>query len=392
MTKILYISDSPALTTGYGKVGKELLKGLHENGYEVRAMGCGDSQGNNDLPYPIYPTNPQKDYWGYSLLPHILNTYEPDIIMTLADPWAVEPLPKIIDHFPVYWIGYFPVDGKPLPKKWAELINKMNKIVVISKFARNAVHQLLPDREIEVLYHGVDSNKYRPYREEDIKKGRELNGWQDKFVVLNVNRNQIRKQIPLTIKAFAKFARDKDDVLLVLRMHASERVGWDLPELLERFNLQGKATIIDAPPGKGIPEEQLIDLYNLADIHVSTTSGEGFGLTTLEAMSCGVPVIITDCSNSRELIQSEKQLIKVKEMIISHGNIEQAYADSDDLADKLEYFYYHRDELKMLGNQEREFAVNTTWDHARKELMRIIKNVEKELANTQSSDIKFYKI
>lgn len=392
MTKILYISDSPVFKTGYGRVAKELLQGIYEGGFDVRAIGCGQTEKVNDLPYQIYITDFSKDYWGYSILPHIFNTFEPDIIMTLSDPWAVEPLPEIIDHFPVYWIGYFPVDGKPVPKQWKPLLDRMDKLIVISKYAQEAVREILPQREVELLYHGVDPSIYKPMKKEEIEASREINGWKGKFIVLNVNRNQIRKQIPVTIKAFARFAQNKDDVLLVLRMQAVEQMGWDLPDLIERFGLRGKAIIVDAPVGKGISEQELIALYNMADVHVSTTAGEGFGLTTLESMSCGTPVLITDCSNSRELIQSEKQLIKVKEMIIANRNIEQAYPDPDDLADKLEYFYNNRKELARLGKKCRKFALNMTWDHAREKMIRILKDVEHELSASKNRRIKFYKI
>lgn len=390
MLKILYISESPLLKTGYGRVSKELLRGMCQSDHEVRVIGCGSAGRSQGLPYTIYPTDPQKDYWGYGALINLLNVFEPDIVMTLSDPWAMEPLFRIIDNFPsVYWIGYFPIDGKPIPRKWHQLINRMNKRVVISKFAQNEVKKILPFRDVELLYHGVDPVIYRPYPEEVIKKERELRGWVDKFIILNINRNQTRKQIPLTIKGFSSFAQGKPDVLLILRMQAVEEVGWDIPDLIDRYELRGKAVIVDAPALTGLPEEELIKLYNLADLHVSTTAGEGFGLTTLESLSCGTPVLITDCSNSLELVQSKEQLIKVKELIISNRNIEQAYADSDDLAEKLEYFYNNPHILEALGQSGRTFALNMTWDQAREKLMTILKDAEKELPGLKNKKVNY---
>jgi D-inositol-3-phosphate glycosyltransferase len=44
----------------------------------------------------------------------------------------------------------------------------------------------------------------------------------------------------------------------------------------------------------GNTEAEMRETYNCFDVAISTTQGEGFGLTTLEAMACGVPVIIPD--------------------------------------------------------------------------------------------------
>jgi glycosyltransferase involved in cell wall biosynthesis len=47
---------------------------------------------------------------------------------------------------------------------------------------------------------------------------------------------------------------------------------------------------------------ELAELDNLADLRVSATQGEGFGVLTIEAMACGTPTLITDYTTSRELL------------------------------------------------------------------------------------------
>jgi glycosyltransferase involved in cell wall biosynthesis len=52
----------------------------------------------------------------------------------------------------------------------------------------------------------------------------------------------------------------------------------------------------------GLPTEGLVALMNAADIYVSTTGGEGFGLTLAESLACGVPVVVTDWAADAEAI------------------------------------------------------------------------------------------
>lgn len=183
--------------------------------------------------------------------------------------------------------------------------------------------------------------------------------------------NQPRKNIPVLIKAFAKFARNKEDVVLLLRM-ADKDVGWNISELLDRFKLQGKAFIVEADPKFGIPIEHLVNLYQVSDLFVLPTMGEGFGIPLLEAQACGTPILATDCSNIPELVHHPKQKIAVLEQIISNRNIEQAYASPKDLADKLEFWYKNRNLLRDVAKKGVEFSKTMTWDIIRAQLIELL--------------------
>jgi len=51
------------------------------------------------------------------------------------------------------------------------------------------------------------------------------------------------------------------------------------------------------------PEEEKTDLYNLADVYVMPSRGEGFGFVFLEALACGVPVIVSCLDGGREAVR-----------------------------------------------------------------------------------------
>jgi glycosyltransferase involved in cell wall biosynthesis len=58
-----------------------------------------------------------------------------------------------------------------------------------------------------------------------------------------------------------------------------------------------------------VSDEQLVQLYNQADLFVYPSKYEGFGLPVLEAMACGVPVVTADRSALREVAGDAASLV-----------------------------------------------------------------------------------
>jgi glycosyltransferase involved in cell wall biosynthesis len=52
-----------------------------------------------------------------------------------------------------------------------------------------------------------------------------------------------------------------------------------------------------------VSEEEKPDLYNLADVYLMPSRGEGFGFVFLEAMACGLPVIASTLDGGREALR-----------------------------------------------------------------------------------------
>jgi D-inositol-3-phosphate glycosyltransferase len=147
-----------------------------------------------------------------------------------------------------------------------------------------------------VVPHGLDQGKFFPIDQNEARRMLRLP--EDKFIVLNANRNQPRKQIDLTIKAFAEFAVDKPDTLLYLHMSEKD-LGWDVRALfdteMKRRNLQSDNRLvmttsnidyINAPP-----DELLNKIYNACDVGINTANGEGWGLVSFEHASCRKPLV-----------------------------------------------------------------------------------------------------
>lgn len=394
MAKIIYMSDSPALTTGYGRVGKEICGALVAAGHSVEVIGWGHNGGKHDLPYNIIPCDTHAQNFGEDILAEYIVKNKPDILFTLGDPWMTEFVPAMEERRAVSWISYYPIDGYPIPPAWHDWIRAADVSVVFSNFAKELVIKST-GRTPNLIYHGVDTKVFKPLNKLEIKEDYDAQG---KFIVGTVARNQPRKNLPALIKAFSIFSENKPDTVLYMHSQIKD-VGWDLGELVRRFGLEDKAYTTDHFNAiQGVPDEKLAEIYNLFDIFVLPTMAEGFGLPILEAQACGVPVLVTDFSSCSELVVDRQELIKVKDTLILGRNIEQAVVDVDDIVRKLNIFYadWKRKNSKKLTELSIKgigFAKKLEWDLINKEFISLIAKVEARDANKDKRIYpNFYKV
>jgi glycosyltransferase involved in cell wall biosynthesis len=382
MAKIVYMSDSPTLSTGYGRVSGELATAFAKAGHEVVCIGWGFHQGmDNPFPFDIIPCDPRTENYGEDLLAQVITDEKPDFLFTLGDPWMTEYVPDMEERKAVCWISYFPIDGEPIPPAWHSWLKDIDVPIVFSKFSHKLVAEVIGKDPIYIP-HGVNTDVYRPLnKKKELKES--ILGVSDLFVVGCVARNQPRKNLPALIKAFADFSRNKDDVALYLHTQVRD-VGWNIDELVSHYNIADKAFSTSGFTAlSGLSDEKLNEVYNLFDIMALPTMAEGFGLPILESQSAGVPVLVTDYSACPDLVVDKQELIKVKDILIMGRNIGQAIADTDDLTRKLNIFYddWKRKDskkLKELGTKGRSKALSMDWKDVNKEFIRIIEKLEPE--------------
>ena len=58
-----------------------------------------------------------------------------------------------------------------------------------------------------------------------------------------------------------------------------------------------------------VPVEQMADWYRVLDLYVAPQRWEGFGLTPIEAMACGVPVIATRVGAFEQIVTPETGIL-----------------------------------------------------------------------------------
>lgn len=182
-------------------------------------------------------------------------------------------------------------EGKP-PSRLLKFLEKRNllmadRLVAVSDHMRRTTLAAYGiDREVEVIWSGVDSTRFSP-----VAGASEANS------VLYVGRIHERKGIRELLAAWALVAERIPAARLYL-------VGSGTPAYVE-------ALLADVTPGVresvqfvgAVPHDQLPAWYNRAQVAVFPSRAEAFGLTCIEAMSCGGAVVMTSRASGPELVE-----------------------------------------------------------------------------------------
>jgi predicted O-methyltransferase YrrM len=174
----------------------------------------------------------------------------------------------------------------------------------------------------------------------------------ESFLVLNAHRNQPRKRIDLTLKAFALFAEGKPPgVQLYLHM-GTEDLGWNVLKLARRYGIFDRVILTknsnDIP---GVSSEQLNLIYNACDIGLSTSAAEGWGLPNFEHAAAGKPQIVPRTGALAEIWEGCAELVEPSaEVVYEHVLTEAKAVRPADVAAALERLYRdhaHRAEVAL---------------------------------------------
>lgn len=316
--KVLAYCDSPTCATGFGTVSRNIFEALYRTGrYEIDILGINYWGDPHEFPYRIWPvgTNPDRDPYGRKKVANMIAQMDYDILFLMQDSFILDFMPEVIPYIKQNKkqhrsICYFPIDGRP-KESWIRNISYADKIYTYTEYGKNQVEEVFPSiSEVGVVPHGANVSDYFVEDTDKVKEFKKMffGSLADKFIFMNVNRNQQRKDIPRTIQAFTEFRKHVKDSILYLHM-AKKDQGWDLEEVCKSFGLSTKEDVIFPErfgPNQGYPREVLNLLYNSADCLVSTALGEGWGLSWVEAMATKTPVIMPNNTALTENIGSDR--------------------------------------------------------------------------------------
>ena len=159
------------------------------------------------------------------------------------------------------------------------LSKKADLIITISKHEKERILRKKYSKNVEYIYHGVD-NSLHSFSDLDIKKIK----LPEKYI-LAVGRLNIRKNIATLVKSFASI-NDKDIKLVIVGEKS-----WKSEEVSIEDSVKSRIVFF-----QNISNQELGLIYSNAHIFCFLSIDEGFGLPIIEAMSFGIPTILSNCS------------------------------------------------------------------------------------------------
>jgi glycosyltransferase involved in cell wall biosynthesis len=243
------------------------------------------------------------------------------------------------------FVGYAPMDSYAWTGCLSDTANEWDAVVSYTEFGAYEFMRGGITKAITVIPHGVTPGQFYPTDKAEAR--RKLGLKPESFIVFNGNRNQFRKRIDITIKAFAAFAVDKPEAMLYLHMGLKDQ-GWDIMEVfareMSRVGLDPNNRIImtsNQPNPPNVSVEMLNDIYNACDVGVNTCKGEGWGLVNFEHAACRVAQVVPDHTSCKEIFEGCGELIRC-----DHVDVDTNYArempcpSSDHLTEILNELYH----------------------------------------------------
>lgn len=295
--KLLWVGDSPAGMTGFGQSSRGILD-VVRSAFDVTVLGINATGDPHDLPYEIYTAHMGGDAFGIGRIVWMCDLVNPDVIVIQQDPWNfafyLDRIKSIDAYANIPIIGIVAVDGQNCA---GQSLNRMDHCIFWTQFGLDEAKKNGFTGASSVIPLGVDLSVFHPIDKLEARSRRVPKDLDDVFIVGNVNRNQPRKRLDLTIRFFAKWiAQYKiEDAWLYLHIAPTSDKGIEAQQLASYYHMPRMVTM-QPQSFYGLTESQMVDTYNCFDVQISTTQGEGFGLTTLEGMACGVPQIVPDWS------------------------------------------------------------------------------------------------
>lgn len=224
------------------------------------------------------------------------------------------------------------------------------KVVANSQGLADLAKETAPKQKFKVIPNGVDTKSFYPvsdnekYHKFSITAGGTLFG--------------AKKGLKYLISGFAKFNKKHPDTRLVLI--GSGDLEEELKKQVKKLNIQNSVEFIGRKSHKWIQK-------NLPKFHVFClpSINEGMSNAALEALSSGLPLILTDTGGTKEILTEGENGYTVPKK------------NTDEISIKIENLYLQPNLRKTFGDASRKKAENMNWNKVAIEYMIIYQKVSK---------------
>lgn len=343
---------------GSSQVAFELIKNFENLDYENEYTIFLPSSPLGDLPKERagfkYEILKPKKLWTRIALPLSLYKAKPKYDLIFSPTHYIprfSPTKRVVTIFDLSFL-HFPqmFDKKDLwqLKNWTDFsIKNADHIITISNFSKkDIILSYGTDKNmITVAYPGYDRENYKfQITNSKLDRLREKYNIKDSYIIY-IGTVQPRKNLVRLIEAVAKI--ENLSLIVVGKITGEGRRGWMYEEILEapkRLGIKERVKFLGF-----VPTEELPNLIAGSECFILPSLYEGFGIPVVEAMACGVPVIVSNVSSLPEVVgkagllvdpYSVDQIEQAIRTIISDKKLRAAYIKKSLLRSK--HFSYDK--------------------------------------------------
>lgn len=252
-------------------------------------------------------------------------------------------------------------DSDKIPDEWVEYLKLADRVIVPSKWCQNVFEK--SGIKTDVVPLGYDEKKFT-YIERKRNPG-------DPFTFIHYDAFNLRKGFVETFKAFCNEFKPEENVRMIFK---TVRQPAPLPIPKSQYP---NIDVITGP----VSEDELHKILGLADCMVFPTRGEGFGLTPVESMATGLPVIVPNAHGITEYFNPAFMYEVAVEGPCSAvygpqfkdmdcGNM--VLCSVEDLQKKMRYVVDHPDEAREKGQAASYYIKNWTYKKTAEKLKLIL--------------------
>ena len=234
-------------------------------------------------------------------------------------------------------------------------LKKVDLLISISESTKRSVQDDLNIKtKIEVIHLAADKEVFYQASDKEILEVKKRYNIVGNYI-LSVCTLEPRKNLISLLVAYSKI-KGRENYKLVL----VGKIGWrktNFFKYLNQFNIRDNIILTGY-----VENENLAPLYSGASVFVFPTLYEGFGLPVLEAMQCGCPVIVSNCSSIPEVVGDAG-------IYISPKNV-------DEMKDTIQSVIFNKELMDKYSKKGIARARVFSWEDSSKKLLNIFSNYE----------------
>ncbi len=258
--------------------------------------------------------------------------------------------------------GYGNIRDPKVLKKTQEVIRHLSGLIYTSEKIRRSIMDLGGDEK--KMYHVTNGSPYAAIvsnRRGELR--RKLGLTENDTMFLAVSRHSPVKGLPLVVEAVSRLPRMNRKFKVVIAGLRTEQ----LKTLIEEKKLTDRIEIAGTLPmeknaetmAPQMPSQAIVDYLCAADVFLAPALSGGFELSSMDAMSAGLAIIISENIGNQDLIRDG-----VNGFVVENNNAQK-------ISEAMQRLLENPGLIKKMGNYNREFSKQFDWDRIAEQLEKV---------------------